>query len=292
MPDTRIGMGFRSNQTDPADTGLDFGENLYNRQLGARQRYAEPFVPEQEATFTDAGNTPYWYNTRPMQPRKYQVPTAAKERHMARQAIRVEAGKHQVVRPDPITDEEVEMLQSMQDQQETARFDQWFTAKYDPLRPGGFAECMKMYPEYVRARVQQAQTDYEVTMRKELIDTWGPQSPDDLYLMYMFDQGVIKAPKLVRPHETGSGNYTHSVLSPYKYLHDKQGPLKLPGYGSSVLNSGSTESIGAFKNKSALDGDGGGMQGLAAEMYQPTSDQGKSRNNVVTARPDALYGST
>jgi hypothetical protein len=225
-----------------------------------------------------------------MQPRKYQVPTASKERHMARQAIRVEANKHGAApRPDPITDEEVDMLQSMQDQQETARFDQWFTAKYDPLRPGGFTETMKMYPEYVRARVQQAATDYELTLRKEMIDTWGPQSPDDLYLMYMFDQGVIKAPQLVRPHQIGSDKYTHSVLSPYNYMHNKQGPLKLPGFGSSVLNPEGQENIGAFSKGAPLNAAGDGLQGLASAMYKASAEpHGESRNSVASQSP-ALY---
>jgi len=267
-------LGFTSAERNPANTGLDFGRRLYDTQLNARQRYADPYVPaqgDQLEGVTQDGNhqIPYWYNRTPAPPRKYSTPSAAKERHVARQAIRDAAKSEGINRPDPITDAEVDMLQTAKDQVETAKFDKWFSTKYDPLRPGGFPEIMNLNPEFVTSRVQQAATDYEFAMRKEMIDTWGPQSMDDLYLMYMLDQGVIKGPRLVRDTPPGAG-YTAGVLSPYNWNVGTGHRMRIPGAASSVRGAGGADQW-IYKDAAALE-EGSGLKQIASGMYKTGTD--------------------
>lgn len=265
---------FRSSQNTPPDTGEALGRHLYDNQLAARQRYAEPYVPEQGDTLKDAtgrngekgaAGFPYYFNKYEAPPVKYSVPTAKKERHVARQAIREAANKENIVRPDPITEDEVDMLQNAQKQVETARFEAWFNRKYDPHAPGALPQTYALdMGEFVERRVDQAATDYEFALRKEMIDTWGPQSRADLELMYMLDQGIIEGPTLVRKRKPSA--YDAGVLSPYNWTAKRGNKLRLPGASNPVR--------GAIKDgdytegrESALEANSGLAQ-LAGNMYK------------------------
>ena len=119
-------------QGTPADTGMAMGRGLYDAELAARTRYADPSVgPDGTVSGVTPGSRqdqpPEYYNYQNPLPVKYQVPSAAKERMLARQAVRVAAGESlsgesKVMRTDPITDEEVNYLQAMKDQAELADF--------------------------------------------------------------------------------------------------------------------------------------------------------------------------
>lgn len=290
-------LGYTSAESNPANTGVDFGRRLYDTQLSARARYADPYIPEQTDPLDGAQgregtneSLPYHYNRYPAPPRKYAVPTAQKERHVARQAIR-EAAKGN--RPDPITDEEVDMLQTAKDQIETAKFDKWFSTKYDPLRPGGFPEIMNLNPEFVTSRVQQAATDYEFAMRKEMIDTWGPQSMDDLYLMYMLDQGQIKGPTLYRG-PSNAGTYKAGMLSPYKFMPRYADKMGIPGRASSIRGATVDSDRMTYKTDGALE-EGSGLTSIAANMYQTggqmrTNGEDGAPGRLNLELPSSLYG--
>ena len=103
-------------QAPNPDTGLATGARLVDAELAARTHYANPTVPGD----TDPNNAlPTWYNQAPGQPVKYDVPSAMKERMAARSAIRTAAANEstdnpgQVIRTDPITEDEGNYLQSM-----------------------------------------------------------------------------------------------------------------------------------------------------------------------------------
>ena len=273
-------MGFRSSQ-NPTDTGLGFGRRLSDAKLNARQRYAAPYRPEPGNPLDGVkGDIPYWYNTHSMPGRKYSVPTAQKNRMVAREAIRHHADLGGANRPDPITDEEVDYLMTAKDQVESAKFDYWFSTKYDPLRPGGFPEIMNLNPDFVESRVQQSATDYEFAMRKEMIDEWGPQSMDDLMLMYMLDQGIIEGPDLVR--RRAKVPYTAGVLSPYAWSEKTGAKMRLPGAASSIRGAKSPEEF-VYPGDSPLMKDSG-LDQIAATMYK----QGGVPPNEDPGRPGTL----
>ena len=86
---------------NPADTGMDMGRKLYGDELAARTRYTDPLVGDLASAQPSGGmgtvgsgqtQAPEYYNYQPSLPVKYAVPSQAKERMAARQAIRQAAG--------------------------------------------------------------------------------------------------------------------------------------------------------------------------------------------------------
>ena len=84
----------------PADTGMEMGRELYGAELAARTRYTDPLVGSRASAQPGGGmdesgsngQAPEYYNYQPSLPVKYAVPSQAKERMAARQAIRQAAG--------------------------------------------------------------------------------------------------------------------------------------------------------------------------------------------------------
>lgn len=263
-------------ESNPADTGLSFGRQLYDSELAARTRYAEPHVPPQGETQykgggisgADNSGIPDWYNKYPAPPVKYTTPSAAKERMAARQAIRQAATENKENRPDPISSEEVDYLQAMQDQTELADFDQFVNKLIDPKRPGMMKVLMDIYPEFVNRRIKQAHTDYEFAMRKQMIDTWGVQTFDDLHFLYLCDQNKIDGPSLQFKYSSGQ-DYNAGVLAPdfwkSKKLDGVRAPYASSRYGPSAPNANSwiMDPTGqAFSTNR-------GLNDMAKSMYRP-----------------------
>ena len=211
--DTANAMGLYRNagpENNPADTGLGMGRMLYDAELAERTRYQDPVVPVQTPTqvsgtrdHTDPNRLPDYYNYHPALPVKYAVPSAAKERMVAREAIR--QATRNTNRPDPITDDEVNYLQSMKDQVELADFDRYVNSLIDPRKPGNLKWLMEIYPEFVNRRVSQVHTDYEYALRNQMIDSWGINTFDDLHFKYLVDQGKVDGPHLTPNYKPGLG---------------------------------------------------------------------------------------
>ena len=166
------------------------------------------------------------------------------------------------------------------DQVESAKFDYWFSTKYDPLRPGGFPEIMNLNPDFVESRVQQSATDYEFAMRKEMIDEWGPQSMDDLMLMFMLDQGIIEGPDLVR--RRAKTPYTAGVLSPYAWSEKTGGKMRLPGAASSIRGAKAADEM-VYPGDAPLM-EASGLDQIAKTMYK----HGDLTGDVDPGRPGGL----
>ncbi|AUD57304.1 hypothetical protein [Pleurochrysis sp. endemic virus 2] len=204
------------------------GQKLSSGELSARQKYAEPahFEP---AALPEDSNAPNYYNYNTPFPVKYSQPSAAKERLQARHAIRENAKSSPgaVQRIDPISEEEVSYLQSMQSQAEIADFDRYVNSLLDPRKPGQLRILMELYPEFVNNRIQQAHTDYEFALRNQMIDQWGINTFDDLHFKYLVDQGKISGPKLTIPQPL-SQSYTPGILSPHYWKSQRPKGIRLP----------------------------------------------------------------
>ena len=292
------------NQGAPPDTGRAFGAALNDVALNARQRYAAPTEP---MTNTDGlpppgVNAPEYYNYQAGLPVKYDVPTAAKERFQARAAIRQAAAREPglgtaVQRTDPITDEEVNYLQSMQDQAELADFDMYVNSLIDPRKPGNLKWLMEIYPDYVNRRIQQVHTDYEFALRNQMIDSWGINTFDDLQFKYMVDQGKIDGPFMQRPQGAFRDAYAPGLLSPWSFMNagdqrDSEGSLKLPfasaRYGrrpmeftaGGVPRELDRENWAMPGNWHPLANERG-TQAMANSMYDPTTTREDRHNRMI-----------
>ena len=216
-------------QGSPPDTGLQMGRGLYDAELAARTRYAEPSTGPQP-TLSDSTNIPTgFFNEQPPLPVKYQVPSAMKERMRARQAVREAAGSAagSTQRVDPISEDEVSYLQAMQDQAELADFDRYVNSLVDPRKPGNLKWLMEIYPDFVNRRIQQVHTDYEYALRGQMIDSWGINTFDDLHFKYLQDQGKISGPYLATPEVAGKG-YNTGILAPAAFKSTRKSGVRLP----------------------------------------------------------------
>ena len=262
----------------PADTGLGMGRSLYDAELAARARYAEPSMGPGETQMTgsvenlNASN----YNFQPALPVKYQVPSAMKERMVARQAIRRHAGDglgiaKGVIRTDAISDEEVSYLQAMQDQAELADFDRYVNSLVDPRKPGNLKWLMEIYPDFVNRRIQQVHTDYEYALRGQMIDSWGINTFDDLHFKYLQDQGKIKGPYLANVAAPGKG-YNSGLLAPAAFKSERKQGVRLPFASAQVGASAPNEGGWTMGDPGQPLAGSRGINTLATEMFKENID--------------------
>lgn len=275
-------MSLHSNAGNPGanpNTGRSFGAQLRNTELNARTQYANPTVPPEKETFNgpsaDENYVRSHYNDYGGMPVKYDVPSHQKERMQLRSAIRTAAGEEEntnVIRVDPITDEEVEYLASMKDQAELADFDRYVNSLIDVRKPGNLKWLMEIYPEFVNRRIQQVHTDYEFALRNQMIDSWGINTLDDLHFKYMVDQGKIDGPRLGR-HRSLDDNYAPGLLSPWSFVSEREDTLKLP-YASA--QHGPRPQAGSGRSWRMVDGplNSGRKTGdMAKSMYSDINGQ-------------------
>ena len=301
--DTANAMGLYRNagpEGTPADTGLGTGRMLYDAELAARTRYADPVVPAQDrkeiTTINNpppANRIPEYINQQPALPVKYAVPSALKERMVARQAIRQAAGDglpDSVMRTDPISEDEVSYLQSMQDQVELADFDRYVNSMVDPRKPGNLKWLMEIYPEFVNRRISQVHTDYEYALRNQMIDSWGINTFDDLHFKYLVDQGKIKGPHLTPNYTPGVG-YKAGILAPSaKHFQAKKGAgVRLPFASAQVGANAGGPNAWVMSDDGMPLADGRGLTTMAESMYGRMPNVGAQEEGVFSI-PKRLFG--
>ena len=212
-------------ESNPADTGRSFGQQLSGAELAQRTRYAPPgnAAPEQllYGQSADPAKYPSHANLDASQPVKYDVPSEYKENFQnkaaLRKAISDETGP--VLRVDNIGQDEVDYLAAMKSQGELADFDRYVNSMIDPRQPGNLKWLMEIYPQFVDRRIRQVHTDYEFALRNQLIDSWGVNTFDDLHFKYLVDQGKIEGPSLKRePNQFADDRYASGFLSPAQWL--------------------------------------------------------------------------
>ena len=276
----------------PADTGMEMGRELYDAELAARTRYTDPLVGSLASAIpggnmnqvgSGPGLAPDYYNYQPSLPVKYAVPSQAKERMAARQAIRQAAGSEAgigtekgVIRTDPISDEEVSYLQAMKDQSELADFDRYVNSLVDPRKPGNLKWLMEIYPEFVNRRLSQVHTDYEYALRNQLIDSWGINTFDDLHFKYLVDQGKVKGPHLQADLIDQDAGYSAGYLSPFQFKNVRYAGVRLP-FASARFGRGADTATGwTMPDGNAVFGKGRKDVQMAAAMYNDAdTDRGR-----------------
>lgn len=226
-------------ESNPADTGRSFGQQLSGAELSQRTRYAPPgnARPESLLDGPPVGDPKYpsHANFDASQPVKYDVPSEYKENFQNKRALRdaIERETGQAVqRVDTVGQDEVEYLAAMKSQGELADFDRYVNSMIDPRQPGNLKWLMEIYPQFVDRRIRQVHTDYEFALRNQLIDSWGVNTFDDLHFKYLVDQGKIEGPSLKREeNQFADDRYASGFLSPAQWLgagDNRQKGLRLP----------------------------------------------------------------
>ena len=249
-----------------ADLGASKAAQLENYKMEQQQKYS---LPLGGSSFSRPSGAPEWYNYAGMQPAKYDLPSEAKERMIAKQALRENQPPmgENVQRTDPITDFEVDYVQAMKRQAELADFDRYVNTLVDPKKPGNLKWLMEVYPEFVTRRVAQVHDDYDFAIRNQMIDNWGINTLDDLHFKYLVDQGKISGSRLGK-RQPRDFLYQTGALAPWanKALAgevDKGSNLKLP-YASEPGNENWQQPSGGQPFADRGDREYGG---LVKDMY-------------------------
>lgn len=250
--------------------GQGTGRQLHDRMLAATVTNQPPVVyPNGPYEITGRETIPYWINQYGGPPVKYTTPSATKERFVAREAIRRAAIKKGQSRPDPITDEEVDYLQSMQDVIALADFDQWVNAYIDPRKPGNAKIMGELYPEFIARRNEQLKQDYDFALRKQLIDMWGVNTFDDLHFLYLCDQGILKGPSLSHPWSSAELDKQYKPgpfsLAPNFFKRKRANGIRLP-YASAGFGQ-RPQSDDQWVMPRTVYPSGGDIHSLAHSMY-------------------------
>ena len=285
-------------ENTPPDTGLGMGAALYENDLAARTAYAAPTVPGRTAlggmnaaAVMTRDNLANDYNIGgEALPVKYDVPSHYKDHFQAKEeiagALAAAGAPGSLVRNVPVTEDEIQYLQSMKKQAELADFDRYVHTLIDPRKPGNLKWLMEIYPEYVNRRIQQVHTDYEFALRNQMIDSWGINTFDDLHFKYQVDQGKVNGPRLGR-HANISDAYAPGLLSPWTFKHSAAGPtLKLP-FASATFGkrprNGAAEWTLSDENQPFAEEAGRTPARMAASMYKR-----QSANPPTDTAPNAV----
>jgi hypothetical protein len=289
-------MGDKNQRSGEPDYGRSFGTKLSDLEMNARQHFVTPAndgiqTGDRRTRFQDmpeAGRAgqpdgvPYYYNQYYTgMPVPYDGPSEQKENLLLRSAVRDAADREimerkasgqdasGVIRTDPITDEEVAYLKSMKDQTKLAKFDDYVESFIDPRQPGNMEQLMKLYPEYVSRRLQQAHTDYEFALRNQMIDMWGINTFDDLHFKYLVDQGEITGPKLVNGRPPMDDTFSPGVLSIFNFQSPGMGDsdLRLPFASAITGHKPANPNNWTINRENRPLGNGNTPQELARGMY-------------------------
>lgn len=283
------------------DTGTSTAYENYARAQSYRQRYVAPTAGYEidPSAVVNAGAPTgtastdsqkildrQAYYAGPTYPVKYDVPTEADERFQARAEIRRAAGKQAgldkgaVMRTDPITEGEVDMLMDMKKKGEVADFDAYVGSLVDPRKPGSLKWLMEIYPDYVKRRLQQVHTDYEFALRNQMIDMWGMNTFDDLHFKYLVDQKKITGPHL-QTDNPPKDQYAPGLLSPWAFRMsndiraDDDGKLRAPFSSAKFGSAPARDTQWFLDDGSNLPLSGGrGTRTLASSMYEDIDKAG------------------
>ena len=261
----------------PADIGRNFGQILTDTELSARTHFAAPSQGRGEEIANLNGSVAPNVNLSGSQPVKYDVPSQYKENFENKKAVRDAinaqdregSGPPNVIRTDPIGDDEVQYLSAMKAQGELADFDRYVNTMIDPRQPGNLKWLMEIYPQFVDRRIQQVHTDYEYALRNQLIDSWGVNTFDDLHFKYLVDQGKIEGPSLQRDTPYADDSYAPGFLSPSYFQGggDNRPPgLRLPFASAKIGERPNNMDDWNLNNNQAVLGRGRTTGELAAGM--------------------------
>ena len=279
-----IGMGSSHSRSGAPNLGTGIGANLSARELAAREHYVDPGSSNPNLTVNENGfrenrakevnndaKLPFYYNNYDGIPAPYAAPSALKERMVMKSAIREAAGKENnnpnVIRTDPIGDDEVAYLKAMKDQTELAKFDEYVETLIDPKQPGNMKWLMEVYPDYVERRLQQAHTDHEFALRNQMLDSWGINTFEDLHFKYLVDQKKITGPSLMVDKPSLDNTYSPGLLSPFNFQSPDTGRMYMPFASAKVGKRPDAPEDWSYDRRNRPMGKGNDLPSLAAGIY-------------------------
>ena len=122
-----------------------------------------------------------------------------------------------------VTDEDLKWLQKKKSAKERYFFDQWFARLFDMNDINKLKHAQQLYPEFWKEREEELNRQAEVQKRLALIKMRGPQTMEDMILVYAIHTGKMELPDkpLWRLDEAGKNidnAYKAGIFSPSRFV--------------------------------------------------------------------------
>jgi len=118
------------------------------------------------------------------------------------------------------TEEDVNILVRRQAELDLYQFENWLASIYDPRDPNMGRLINDMYPEYYQKRLEQIDMDAELQKRAAKLSLLGPQSKDDLWLLYNIHMRRVVIPDhaLHIPDLTRKGDVRRGLFNVKRFI--------------------------------------------------------------------------
>ena len=126
-------------------------------------------------------------------------------------------------------DSDFQRLIEIREKELELRFEQWFASNFDKMDPAHKAMARDTYQKFYNDRLKNLDTNLEQTRRLARLAITGPQTKEDLYLMFAKDSGLIDTAyldNLLHPEKvedetkakTRQTNFRRGLFSPKRFL--------------------------------------------------------------------------
>lgn len=155
-------------------------------------------------------------------------------------------------------DSDFQRLIEIREKELEKQFEQWFATNFDRMDPTHKAMARNLFGKFYNDRLNNLDTNLETTKRIARLKITGPQTKEDLYLMYAMEAGLIDTDyldNLLHPEkvernqneEARQANYRRGIFNPKRFVRGDWGLKDRKVNATAVLgrnNPGSTFGFG------------------------------------------------
>lgn len=155
-------------------------------------------------------------------------------------------------------DSDFQRLIEIREKELEKQFEQWFATNFDRMDPTHKAMARQLFGKFYQDRLNNLDTNLETTKRIARLKITGPQTKEDLYLMYAMEAGLIDTDyldNLLHPEkvarnqndEARQANYRRGLFNPKRFVRGDWGLKNREVNAKAVLgrnNPGSTFGFG------------------------------------------------
>lgn len=178
-------------------------------------------------------------------------------------------------------DSDFQRLIEIREKELEKQFEQWFATNFDRMDPTHKAMARQLFGKFYQDRLNNLDTNLETTKRIARLKITGPQTKEDLYLMYAMDAGLIDTDyldNLLHPekvarnqnNEARQANYRRGLFNPKRFVRGDWGLKNRKNNAMAVLGRNADRIGGTF---------GFGVGGSPFTVQGNVSEQGEKQTN-------------
>jgi hypothetical protein len=178
-------------------------------------------------------------------------------------------------------DSDFQRLIEIREKELEKQFEQWFATNFDRMDPTHKAMARQLFGKFYQDRLNNLDTNLETTKRIARLKITGPQTKEDLYLMYAMEAGLVDTDyldNLLHPErvarnqndEARQANYRRGLFNPKRFVRGDWGLKNRQNNATAVLG----------RNANRIGGTSGfGVGGSPFTVQGNVSEQGEKQTN-------------